>query len=359
MILCDNIVFELQAVGGVSKYWAKNIELLDKADLPICFLEGPGVLGNVFRRGLQLHHPVQADSGALALRRFRGPAAAAEVFHSSYYRVSRKARRNVVTIHDFMNEIYPSGWRDPVLAKIKKRSSRQADRIVVVSHRTRQDLLRFYPGIDPDRVEVLYNGVDAEFFHDPQPEGIVAGGLRLQASGYFLYVGTRGHCKNFPYVLQILKTARQMGIDVPLIAVGGGAFREQEKAAIEAAELPEGSILQLHGVETTALRHLYSNCLALLIPSLYEGFGLPAAEAARCGALVLTARGSALDEITGETEFAFDLKEPGDIRRVLALDPYGFAAQAERARLQQRSQMFSWEASAARLGEIYAELAND
>ena len=62
----------------------------------------------------------------------------------------------------------------------------------------------------------------------------------------------------------------------------------------------------------------YSNCTALLIPSIYEGFGLPALEAARCGALVLAARGSALDEIVGD-EYSFDLNRKDEILRVLAL----------------------------------------
>ena len=162
MILCDNIVFELQPVGGVSKYWSKTIRRLDAACRDIAFLEGLGADGNVFRRGLALTKPIMQDKGSITLRRFKAPNVSADVFHSSYYRISRRARSNVVTIHDFMNEKYPASVRDLVLARLKRHACRHAEAIVVVSERTKQDLLMYYPFVDPGRVHVTYNGVDDE-----------------------------------------------------------------------------------------------------------------------------------------------------------------------------------------------------
>lgn len=76
---------------------------------------------------------------------------------------------------------------------------------------------------------------------------------------------------------------------------------------------------------------------ALLIPSYYEGFGLPAAEAAQCGALVLASRGSAINEIVCDSDHSFDLTEKGEIRRVLSLGFENNTALAEYGRLRQRS----------------------
>ena len=353
MILCDNFVFELQTVGGVSKYWAKNIERLDRKGIDLCFLEGPGVEGNVFRRELVLSHNVIPESGPITLRRFRGPRVASDVFHSSYYRFSKKSRFNVVTIHDFMNEMFPSSYRDPILARLKKHACNHADRILVVSECTKQDLLRYYPNVDPGVVEVIYNGVDDEFFPEPLTTSIMYKGVEVEPGRYFLYVGTRGHCKNFPYVLEFLSQARYQGLEYRLAIVGGGPLSDEERALAHKLGLPAETFLQLSGVGSDVLRRLYSNSAALLIPSHYEGFGLPALEAARCGALVLGSRGSALKEIVGETDFAFDLNREGEIARILSLGFTSAAVTSERDRVLKRSTMFSWDRSAERLAEIY------
>ncbi|WP_373282374.1 glycosyltransferase [Pseudovibrio denitrificans] len=138
--------------------------------------------------------------------------------------------------------------------------------------------------------------------------------------------------------------------------VGGEPLSPSEWAEIEACGLSIKSVQHLTGISNDVLRRLYSNCLALLIPSIYEGFGLPAAEAARCGALVLSARGSALDEIVGETEYAFELSLKGEASRVLRLGLHNANAEQERKRLQVRSLMFDWDASTTKLMEIYNDL---
>lgn len=346
-------MFELQRVGGVSKYWAKTLDRLDASSHDIAFLEGPGVMENVFRAEMSLTKPVLQEAGRTALRRFMGPRASADVFHSSYYRVSGRARANLVTIHDFMNEMFPSNFRDPILARLKKRACRHATAIAVVSERTKNDLLRHYDFVDPGRVHVTYNGVGDEYYCEPLLAPFTAGRENLTPRRYFLYVGTRGYCKNFPYALTFLTAAWAQGLELPLILVGGGSLSRTELDLVEEHGLPSSALRQISGLPNATLRRLYSNCLALLIPSIYEGFGLPAAEAARCGALVLSARGSALDEIVGETEFAFDLKFAGEPARVLALGLESAGSEAERSRMHSRSAMFDWDGSTARLMEIY------
>jgi mannosyltransferase len=90
-----------------------------------------------------------------------------------------------------------------------------------------------------------------------------------------------------------------------------------------------------------------------LIPSIYEGFGLPAAEAARCGALVLSATGSALDEIVGSTKFSFNLNMDNEINRILELGLLSHESNIERQKMHKRSFKFSWDLSAKKLLEIY------
>lgn len=356
IIVCDNIVFELQSVGGVSKYWSETISRLDSSYSALTFLEGPNVKQNIFRAEINLSSPILSERGWLLQRRLLSPRIQADIFHSSYYRISPHARVNVVTIHDFMNEMFPTGIRDTLLAQLKRRACQSAQMIVVVSERTRQDLLKHYPFVDPGRVRVMYNGVDDTFFPDPRKGSFAVGLKTLMPRGYFLYVGTRGYCKNFPFVLRFLAEARAQGLDLPLIVVGGGPISENEWSLAGEIGIQKDAIHQFSGLSNAELRVLYSNCLALLIPSIYEGFGLPAAEAAKCGALVLSARGSALDEIVGETDFAFDLGREKEPSRILSLGLDSEYAESERVRMKERSNRFSWDSSVEKLIDVYNEI---
>ncbi|MXU65014.1 glycosyltransferase family 4 protein [Oceanomicrobium pacificus] len=356
IIVCDNIVFELQSVGGVSKYWSETIKRLDNSLDALSFLEGPCVEQNIFRAELSLRSPVFPDRGWLLRRRLFSSRVQADVFHSSYYRISHQTKANIVTIHDFMNELFPTGPRDVLLARLKRRACRNAKMIVAVSERTRQDLLKHYPFVDPGRVKVIYNGVDGSFYPDPRKHPFGIDGRSLTPRGYFLYVGGRGYCKNFPLVLRFLAESRRQGLELPLITVGGGPLTESEWTFARELGIQESAIHQYYHLPTSELRVLYSNCMALLIPSIYEGFGLPAAEGARCGALVLSARGSALDEIVGETEFAFDLRREEEASRLLSLGLESQYGESERVRMQERSNKFNWDSSSERLIEVYNEI---
>jgi mannosyltransferase len=255
-----------------------------------------------------------------------------------------------------MNELFPSSIRDSFLAKMKRRACQHAKTIVVVSERTKKDLLVFYPFVDPGRVHVTYNGVDNDYFPDTRSTSFSVGHETFSPRGYFLYVGTRGYCKNFPFALKVLAEARAQGLDLPLVVVGGGSLSEMEWSYCKEQGIPREAICQISGIPNATLRVLYSNCIALLIPSIYEGFGLPAAEAARCGALVLSARGSALDEIVGETDYAFDLSCEHEPSRVLALGLDSPYAESERYRMKARSQKFNWDLSTKKLLDIYNEI---
>ena len=179
--------------------------------------------------------------------------------------------------------------------------------------------------------------------------------MQITSRRFFLYVGTRGFCKNFEFVLQFLKASRDEGIHFPLVVVGGPSFTPNEIKGFERNGLSRSDFVHLVRANDNDLRRLYSNAIALLIPSRYEGFGF-AAEAARCKCLVLAASGSALEEIVGVTEYSFDLQKHGEAQRVISLGFDNLRADVERERLYQRSQLFDWELSAKKQNEVYYEL---
>lgn len=356
MIVLDNIIFDLIKVGGVSKYWAETIERLDKTDLSIKFFEGSLVSNNFDRNKLSLKGEKIPDKGSIIKRRLIRPRIEAEIFHSSYYRVSSKAKYNIVTIHDFINEKYPSHPRDFVLSKIKKHACSVADHIVVVSECTKKDLLEHYPSIDPNTVSVIYNGVDDSFYPEickavfKTPKGII------EPNKYFLYVGSRGKCKNFNYVLSIFSKAQHRKKGIKLVIVGEKSLSNKECAAAKELGIDLNDITQIGYANHALLRQLYSNSLGLLIPSLYEGFGIPALEAARCGSLVIGASGSALDEVIGDSTYMINLTKKNEIERILDLVFDDESQEAEAKRLLERSNKFLWNDSVSKLEVLYRDL---
>jgi glycosyltransferase involved in cell wall biosynthesis len=107
-------------------------------------------------------------------------------------------------------------------------------------------------------------------------------------------------------------------------------------------------------VSSDSLPALYSGALALVYPSLYEGFGLPPLEAMACGTPVIAANTSAIREVVARAGMLVDPGDAGELGRAIRLV---LTDESRRAHLRQsglaRSQQFSWESSARRLLEVY------
>ena len=357
MIVCDNIIFELQKFGGVSKYWAKNIEQIDKSVLDVCFLEGSGTLNNYHRKQLSLSKKIIHEKSPTILKKFLiAPKFDSSIFHSSYYRISNRSEINIVTIHDFINELFPSRFSDKFLSFIKKNACIKADKIITVSNNTKKDLLNLFPSINPEKVTVIHNGVDEEFYPEQFSDYFKIENKLINPRSYFFFVGNRGYCKNFPYVLDIFSKSLNFNKNLQLIIVGGGSFTNKEKLLVKKYKISIDSIVKFEGIDTNNLRKLYSNALATLIPSLYEGFGIPALEAAKCKGLVIGSKGNSLEEIIGNSEFLINLSQENEIERILSLIFDESKSHLERARLHLRSNLFSWKHSSNNLIKFYSDL---
>ena len=359
MIVLDNIVFELTQTGGVSRYWSETIKELIKKKIKINFLEGKNALKNYDRKKILLPDQIIPDKGPILSRRFLNPKINSNIFHSSYYRTSKLSKFNVVTIHDFMNEKYPFHPRDFILARIKKNACKRADHIVVVSECTKNDLINFYPFVDPNMISVIPNGVSDSFFPEINSSEIFIQGNIIEPKNYFLYVGTRGMCKNFKYALSIFSEAKKRNKNHKLVIVSKLPLDKNEFKLANSLGINTNDLVQIEYVDNSLLRLLYSNCLALLIPSKYEGFGLPALESSKCGSIVIGAKGSALDEVVGESEYMINLSKKNEIKRVLDLDFYKEDATKESKRLLERSKNFSWAKSVSKLENIYKTLIKE
>ncbi len=235
--------------------------------------------------------------------------------------------RSVVTVHDISFEQAGSamGRLDRLTFRtFVPRAARRADQVVTVSERTKRDLLERY-GLPEAGVTVTPNGVDPSF---------TPGGAH---DGYLLFVGAIQARKD---PLSALAAAR--AVDLPLVVAG------PEKDHELADRLRAGGADLRGYVGKDELAELYRGAAALVLPSRFEGFGLPVLEAMASGTPVVAAPEPALREVAGD---AAVYAEGGDFGAATRL------ALADRERLSaagiERARLFSWAETARRTVEVY------
>jgi len=239
--------------------------------------------------------------------------------------------RTVVTVHDLSFERDPDAMGRVDRATFRwavPRAVRRADHVLAVSERTKRDLVELY-GTPPEKVTVTPNGVDAAFFPErPRPD---------EHAAYLLFVGAIQRRKD---PLAALAAAREVGL--PLVVAG------PEKEPELARELRDGGADLRGYVSTPDLADLYRRAAALVFPSRYEGFGLPALEAMACGTPVVATDEPALREVAGDAAvYAEDGDFAAAVRQALGEREVRAAAGIERAKL------FSWSETARRTVEVY------
>lgn len=207
----------------------------------------------------------------------------------------------VVTIHDIIYRRFPAdyGAIDRRLYDYKySRSARMASRVIAISERTAADLVADY-GIDPAKIDVVYQGVDPVFSLDIT----TADRQRVREKYglpecFIISVGTVSPRKNQLLALQGLARLPQQ---VQLVVVGrlSGDYGRRFREAVAALGLSQ-RVKCLSNVPMADLPALYSCARVASYTSRYEGFGLPVVEALSCGTPVVACTGSCLEEAGGE-----------------------------------------------------------
>lgn len=254
-------------------------------------------------------------------------------------------RRTIVTIHDLGYEHFPTAhpaqqrW---YLRLSTRWSAHQAAHIIADSEATKHDLVQLY-GIDPRKITVVYLGVSPRFGPVDDLQVLQTAWTRygIQPS-YVIFVGTVQPRKNLG---RLIEAFAQAGLgDVQLVIVGKRGWLTEGIEAL-AARLGIAHRVRFTGyVDDADLPALLSGARALALPSLYEGFGLTALEAMRCGTPVLAARTSSLPEVVGNAGVLVDPLDVNDIARGLRQIVQDNELHAElRERGLQRGESWTWE----------------
>jgi glycosyltransferase involved in cell wall biosynthesis len=269
---------------------------------------------------------------ARAARRAR-----ADVLHCPTFRgpLRPAGLPTVVTVHDLAVLHEPSWfprWSRSYGRHAVPRAVRAADRVVCVSRATADDVQRTL-GIEPARLRVVPNGIDALFGQPPGP--------RVVDQPYLLFVGTPEPRKNLPRLLEAHALRRARGAGEVLVLAGSDGWGGVRVPASD-------GIVQLGRVADSRLRDLYAHAAVTVFPSLCEGFGLPAGEALAAGSPLACSDLPALREVAGDAAAYCDPRDPADIAR--AIDEALAAGRPAPRR------PFTWEHAAQLLVAAWQEL---
>ena len=263
------------------------------------------VLERERRRGLTVYHETNH-----AAPLFRGPV--------------------VLTVHD-LSTVLHEGTQEPArarhFARALKQHAREAARVIVPTEAIAREACE-HLGVARERVRVIHHGVDARFTPGAEPR-----------QGFVLHSGAHDRRKGVETLLAAMPR------DAELVLAGPG-------------HLPAPGVRALGYVSDGELLQLYRTCAVLVLPSLYEGFGLPLIEAMACGAPCIASDDSALVEVAGGAALHFPRGDAQALRLLLDRVLGSADLRAELARKGiQRALNFSWRACAAQHAQAYREAA--
>ena len=233
---------------------------------------------------------------------------------------------------------------------------RRADAIIAISECTRRDLLAAY-GVPPEKVTVVYEAA-APHFAPPSVDEVARVRLRYGLPERFLLtVGTLEPRKNLSRLLMAFEiVARQELVDAWVIVGRTGWLNDDFYARLKASPWREKVILPGF-VPDEDLPAVYAAATVSVLPSLYEGFGLPVLEAMACGTPVACSGTSSLPELGGDAARYFD---PSDVEAMTAtleevLSDDALRGEMRRQGLQQAAR-FSWKRAARETRALYDRL---
>jgi glycosyltransferase involved in cell wall biosynthesis len=286
-----------------------------------------------------------------------------QVFHATEFTSIPLLKKTTVIahVHDMIPFLFwkeysqriPADYRW-ALQLARKRLS-ETPYVVTVSQHSKKDIVEL-TGYPAERIFVAYEG---------PPEPSPAASPRPLPEGeapYFLYVGGTDFRKNVTFLVRAFARFAEKERDIKLLLVGETfamqSLNEVAEILREVRRLGISDRVETRGyVDDRELRDLYRGSVALVFPSLYEGFGLPVLEAMSYGVPVLAARTSSIPEVLGDTGTYFDPRNEDSLMAAFETacrNPARLEELAKKAR--ERSRLFTWDTVADVMFGIYKQI---
>jgi glycosyltransferase involved in cell wall biosynthesis len=270
----------------------------------------------------------------------------------------------VPVIFDFGFLRYPrtlEGKDHLYLKRYVPRTLKRASNVVVISDCIKRELHKAYD-FPPEKITVVYPAVDHASFRPDIPFDARASALAKYGldSGYIFSLSTLEPRKNFPRLIEAYSLLPDsVKIERPLVVAGGQGWKNQDIFATIRRLGLESRIKFLGYISETDRAPLMREAALFVLPSLYEGFGMPVLEAMACGTPVVTSARGALPEVGGKAVVYADPLDVESICRGIrsVLENLGLSKRLSAAGVS-RAATFQWSTSGRVLADVFKKAAN-
>ncbi|MEK7495268.1 MAG: glycosyltransferase family 1 protein [Patescibacteria group bacterium] len=254
--------------------------------------------------------------------------------------------KQIVTIHDLAYLYFPEDFTKKDLWQLKnwtKFSIKNAAQIIAVSKTTKKDIIKNY-GVNERKISVIYNGFEKQFNKLKIDNLKFIENCKLKIENYILFVGTIQPRKNLEVLIDAFNKFIQTNKDFKLIIAGKkGWLYKSIFEKVKTMSLEDKVIFTGH-VADEELIWYYRSAFCLILPSLYEGFGIPVLEAMNYGCPTILSMTSSLPEIGGDASLYFDPKNSDDLlEKLITLHDNDKLRKELILKGKQRIKDFSWE----------------
>jgi len=262
-------------------------------------------------------------------------------------------KKFIITIHDLIPFYFPSKAAtqlNPLIYKIKylcyklviSAALKNSKKIIAVSNFTKKDILKNFPKINPEKIEVIYEGAD--FYQKTN-------NYNFQYNNYILYVGNAYPHKNLLTLITAFIKVNEKFKNLKLLIVGvNDYFFEKIKKTINFQK----NIIFINNPSDKELIAIYKNASILIMPSLYEGFGLPLIEAMYLGIPTIASNIEIFHEICGKATEFFDPNNPNSLKEKIELileNPEKRNVLIKNGLIQ--AEKYQWKKTAEKILKIY------
>ena len=229
---------------------------------------------------------------------------------------------------------------------MQRKVARQLRNVVTVSECSRQDIAGAFD-IAPDTIDLVHCGIDTDVFH-PMPD-VEKKRYRLMAT-----VSADAPLKGAHYLINALPAVIERFPDLELLLVGKPKPGGSTERLIERLGLSD-RIRCVTGISTEELVRYYNEAEVVVVPSVYEGFGLPAGEAMACGTAVVSSNGGALPEVVGDACIQVPVRDSEAIATAVTrlFDDAELREQIARAGRTRMEEIFCWRKAALEMTDFY------
>lgn len=287
------------------------------------------------------------------------------IFSPTHYIPRFSPVKRVVTIFDLAYLHFPEMFLAKDLWQLKnwtKYSVENADHIITISAATKKDLIDFYK-VDKAKITVAYPGFDSELYNIKRDEAAIKTSQgKYQIKGdYIIYIGTLQPRKNLNRLIEAFRQINNLKLVIvgKIIGLGRKAWMNQEILEAPGNLGIEDKIIFTDYVSTEDKANLIKGAKALILPSLYEGFGIPVLEAMACGVPAIVSNVSSLPEIVRDAGLLIDPYSVEQIEQAIRTITTDKKLHARLSKLSlKRAEKFSWEKMARTVIKVFEGMIN-